>query len=87
MARRGALERWTQMAEEARAAAGKMRDPKSRQTLLDIAVGYENLVKWVAGQVSARHTKKVAGGTTGEQATARGASDAAPPVARRRSSE
>lgn len=82
MARRRALERWMQMAHEARAAAGMMRDPRSRQTLIDIAEGYENLVKWSAGEGLTRQAEKVAGATTG--ATARAVSDAAQPVGRRR---
>ncbi len=88
MARRRALERWLEMAREAHAAADNFRDPRSKRTLLDIAESYENLAKWAAGvDVRPQEAEKLADATTGDQAMARAASNAARPGGRRRNSE
>jgi hypothetical protein len=34
---------WRQLAQDTRAAAGQLRDPESKKTLLEIADGYEQL--------------------------------------------
>ncbi len=38
-------EHWCNRAEEARVIALQMQDPKARQTMLDIAAGYDELAE------------------------------------------
>ena len=54
MAKRSFVERWLQMAHDARVAAGKMRDAESQRTMLEIAVNYERLAERAA-QLEADH--------------------------------
>jgi len=45
--------RWLQMAEEARAIAERLRDPGAKQTMLEIANGYDELAAWTVNAVAA----------------------------------
>jgi hypothetical protein len=45
MARRSQTARWSEMAHNARVAAGKMRDPVSKEIMLEIAANYERLAE------------------------------------------
>jgi hypothetical protein len=45
--------RWTMLAEKARALAETMRNEAARQTMLDIAAGYDRLARQ-AGQLADR---------------------------------
>jgi hypothetical protein len=45
MPKRSRVDRWSEMARDARVAARKMRDPESKRTMLEIAMNYELLAK------------------------------------------
>ncbi len=45
MAKRNLVERWLELAREARVEADKMRNPESKRTLLEIAESYEQIAR------------------------------------------
>ncbi|MEJ0017563.1 MAG: hypothetical protein WDN25_13550 [Acetobacteraceae bacterium] len=54
MPERRVAERWKKMAEEARAIAERLRDPASKQAMLEIAAGYDRLATRAAESARAR---------------------------------
>jgi hypothetical protein len=45
---------WRARAEEARAQAGKIRDPKAKQALLGIAANYDQLAERTEAMINSR---------------------------------
>jgi hypothetical protein len=48
---------WQQRAEEARALADQIDDPIARNTMLEIAAGYEQMAALAAARLLARETE------------------------------